>query len=191
VRYADDGFGRVVTETHIAAGGGQIKHIATTYNTLSRSVQVVQTPSNVTTTYSYATVANEVSVATIAHAGITTTITYDEHGREASRAVTGTSVNLTGEVLLRDAEGRRTEWKIGGLGASAGYDEAGKLVSQRAPGLGDRGRYRAGRPPRVRAEQHDANRAELSSELVYRALKGISRWGQRRAHCVLTSSRRH
>lgn len=60
-----------------------------------------------------ATASSKVSLAVIEHAGLTTTVTYDEQGRESSRSVSGTGVDLAGAVLARDAEGRRTSWSIG------------------------------------------------------------------------------
>jgi RHS repeat-associated protein len=134
VRTTYDAFGRVTEEVHEVAGA-ELKRTGTAYDTLSRPVRVVQSPAGVTTAFSYATAASKVSVAVIEHAGLTSTITYDEHGRETARAVSGQGVALAGAVGARDAQGRRTEWRVAGLAASAEYDAAGKLTAQASPGI--------------------------------------------------------
>jgi RHS repeat-associated protein len=152
VRYTFDAFGRVGEEIHDKSGV-EIKRTEMTYDSLSRPAEVVQTPAGVTTTFSYATASDKVSVAVIEHSALSTAITYDEHGRETERAVSGEGVALTGTVTNRDAEGRRTEWSIGGMGATAAYDAAGKLVSQTAPGISA-------------AYTHDAGTARKTAESV-------------------------
>jgi len=144
VGYAYDGFGRVSAETHFTERGVQLKRIETTYDALSRPVEVRQLPADVKTAYFYATSANKVSTATVEHTGLTTTIAYDNDGRESSRSVTGSGVSLSGAVTARDAEGRRTAWRVGLQNASAAYDAAGKLASQTAPGIAARYTYDAG-----------------------------------------------
>ncbi|MBE0418200.1 MAG: hypothetical protein IBX63_10585, partial [Coriobacteriia bacterium] len=129
-------FRRMIRDTLVAQRGIEVKRTETAYDTLSRPVATLQSPAGVTSTLSYATASSKISVAVIEHAGLTTTVTYDEFGRETERTVTGTGVALTGAVTQRDAEGRRTAWSIGSLEATATYDAAGKLVSQTTtPGI--------------------------------------------------------
>ena len=139
-RYVYDAFGRVTQETHFAAGGAQIRRTDTAYDALSRPVTVTEflgssTTTNVVTAFTYATAANRASSAIITHAGLTTNITYDAHGRETTRAVTAAGVNLRSAVTSRNAEGRRVASTVASLSASASFDAAGKLTAQTGPGL--------------------------------------------------------
>lgn len=131
ITYAYDGFGRVCDEAHFEPDDDLIKRTETAYDALSRAVATTQSPAGVTSEFAYAAGSTKTSSATLRTDESSTTIAYDEQGRETNRQILRfRSDTHSRSVTSRDGEDRALAWSTDGHGSTASYDAAGKLVSQ-------------------------------------------------------------
>jgi RHS repeat-associated protein len=144
IRSVYDDFGRVIDQTQTKPAG-LITRLVSTYDSLSRVLSTVESPSGVAVrnTYPLASQPGSPTIVATTYGAITTTLTVDSAGSELARTSSGSGVAFTRSVETTDAAGRITRWGLGSGKAwsSKTFDDMGRVSTQHGSAFASAGAY--------------------------------------------------
>lgn len=137
--YAFDRFGRTRTEAHANSAGLTLKQITSVYDELARRTTAVDAIRGLAWTFAPGSESSSASASGLTCLDTTTTAVSAGTGLETSRRAVSGSVETSRVITARDDAGRTTAWTwhtaSGSYSSSAGFDGAGKLISQSGAGF--------------------------------------------------------